>query len=70
MKLMRKLLRKFDFVLDQLVTDDLRSYGVAADELGIDSRHERGWWKNSRAENSYQPTRRRNRKMQRFKSPG
>jgi hypothetical protein len=70
MKLMRKLLRKFDFVPDQLVTDDLRSYGVAADELGIDSRHERGWWKNSRAENSYQPTRRRKRKMQRFKSPG
>jgi putative transposase len=53
-----------------LVTDDLRSYGVAADELGIDSRHELGWWKNSRAENSYQPTRRRKRKMQRFKSPG
>jgi hypothetical protein len=70
MKLMRKLLRKFDFVPDQLVTDDLRSYGVAADQLGIDIRHERGWWKNCRAENSYQPTRRRKRKMQCFKSPG
>ena len=33
-------------------------------------RHERGRWKNNRAENSHQPTRRRERKMQRFKSPG
>ena len=70
MKLMRKLLRKYGFVPDQLVTDDLRSYGAAAQELGIASRHERGRWKNNRAENSHQPTRRRERKMQRFKSPG
>ena len=70
MKLMRKLLRKYGFVPDQLVTDDLRSYGAAAHELGIASCHERGRWKNNRAENSHQPTRRRERKMQRFKSPG
>jgi transposase-like protein len=70
MKLMRKLLRKYGFVPDQLVTDDLRSYGAAAHELGIASRHERGRWKNNRAENSHQPTRRRERKMQRFKTPG
>ena len=70
MKLMRKLLRKYGFVPGQLVTDDLRSYGAAAHELGIASRHERGRWKNNRAENSHQPTRRRERKMQRFKSPG
>jgi putative transposase len=70
MKLMRKLLRKYGFVPDQLVTDDLRSYGAAAHELGIANRHERGRWKNNRAENSHQPTRRRERKMQRFKSPG
>jgi putative transposase len=70
MKLMRKLLRKYGFVPDQVVTDDLRSYGAAAHELGIASRHERGRWKNNRAENSHQPTRRRERKMQRFKSPG
>jgi putative transposase len=53
-----------------LVTDDLRSYGAAARDLGIESRHERGRWKNNRAENSHQPTRRRERKMQRFKSAG
>ena len=39
-------------------------------ELGIECHHERGRWKNNRAENSHQPTRRRERKMQRFKSPG
>ena len=49
-------------------TDDLRSYSAAARELGIERRHERGRWKNNRAENSHQPTRRRERKMQRFKS--
>jgi transposase-like protein len=70
LKLMRKLLRKYTFVPERLVTDDLRSYGAAARDLGIESRHERGRWKNNRAENSHQPTRRRERVMQRFKSPG
>jgi putative transposase len=69
-KLMRKLLKKYGFVPDRLITDDLRSYGAAAHDLGIGSRHERGRWKNNRAENSHQPTRRRELKMQRFKSPG
>jgi transposase-like protein len=70
LKLMRKLLKKYGFVPDRLITDDLRSYGAAARDLGIERRHERGQWKNNRAENSHQPTRRRERKMQRFKSPG
>jgi len=70
LKLMRKLLKKYVFVPERLITDDLRSYGAAAHDLGIDSRHERGRWKNNRAENSHQPTRRRERKMQRFKSAG
>ena len=70
LKLMRKLLKKYGFIPDRLVTDDLRSYGAAARELRIDSRHERGRWKNNHAENSHQPTRRRERKMQGFKSPG
>jgi putative transposase len=38
--------------------------------LGIAKRHERGRWRNNRAENSHQPTRRRERKMQGFKSVG
>src|SRR5271166_4043211 len=69
-KLMRKLLKKYAFVPERLVTGDLRSYGAAAHQLGIESRHQRGRWKNNRAENSHQPTRRRERKMQRFKSAG
>ena len=70
LKLMRKLLKKYAFAPERLVTDDLQSYGAAARELGIERRHERGRWKNNRAENSHQPTRRREGKMQRFKSPG
>jgi putative transposase len=70
LKLMRKLLKKYGFVPDRMITDDLRSYGAAARDLGIENRHERGRWKNNRAENSHQPTRRRERKMQRFKSAG
>jgi transposase-like protein len=70
LKLMRKLLRKYALVPERLVTDDLRSYSAAVHVLGIERRHERGRWKNNRAENSHQPTRRRERKLQRFKSPG
>src|SRR3984893_7351057 len=66
----RKLLKKYGFVPDKLVTDDLRSYAAAAGQLGIAKRRERGQWRNNRAENSHQPTRRRERKMQGFKSPG
>jgi putative transposase len=63
LKLMRKLLKKCGFVPDRLITDDLRSYAAAAHDLGISARHGRGRWKNNRAENSHQPTRRRERKM-------
>jgi putative transposase len=70
LKLMRKLLKKYGFVPERMITDDLGSYGAAARDLGIESRHERGQWRNNRAENSHQPTRRRERKMQRFKSRG
>ena len=53
LKLMRKLLKKYGFVPDKLVTDDLRSYAAAAGQLGIAKRHERGQWRNNRAENSH-----------------
>src|ERR1700741_3044207 len=62
LKLMRKLLKKYAFVPERLVTDDLRSYSPAVRDLGIERRHDRGRWKNNRAENSHQPTRRRERK--------
>jgi transposase-like protein len=63
-------LKKYGFAPDKLVTDELRSYAAAASHLGIAKRHERGRWRNNRAENSHQPTRRRERKMQGFKSVG
>ena len=69
-KLMRKLLKKKGFAPEVLVTDKLRSYVAAKSEIGLSARHEQGLRKNNRAENSHQPTRRRERKMQRFKSPG
>jgi transposase-like protein len=69
-KLKRKLLKKQGFAPDVLVTDKLRSYGAAKAALGLSARHEQGLRKNNRAENSHQPVRRRERKMQRFKSPG
>jgi transposase-like protein len=69
-KLMRKLLKKQGFAPDVLVTDKLHSYGAAKVEIGLSARHEQGLRRNNRAENSHQPTRRRERKMQRFKSPG
>jgi IS1 family transposase len=69
-RLMRKLLKKQGFAPDVLVTDKLRSYGAAKSEIGLSARHEQGLRANNRAENSHQPTRRRERKMQRFKSPG
>ena len=68
-KLMRKLLKKHGFA-DVVVTDQLRSYAAARSELGLTARHEQGLRRNNRAENSHLPVRRRERKMQRFKSPG
>ena len=70
LKLMRKLLKKYGFLPETLVTDDLRSCHAAARDLGIEHRHRTGRWRNNRAENSHQQTRRRERKMQGFKSVG
>ena len=68
LRLMRKLLRKQGFAPKLLVTDKLRSYGSAFRQLQLTCPHEQGLRKNNRAENSHQPVRRRERKMQRFKS--
>ena len=70
LKLMRKLLRKQGFAPAVVTTDKLRSYGAAFAEIGLTARHEQGLRTNNRAEVSHQPVRRRERKMQRFKSPG
>jgi len=52
----------------RIVTDKLRSYGAALREIGYSGSHEQGLRANNRAENSHQPVRRRERKMQGFKS--
>ena len=44
LKLMRKLLKRYAFVPERLVTDDLRSYSAAVRELGIERHYERGRW--------------------------
>ena len=69
-KLMRKLLKKQGLGPDVLVTDKLRSYGAAKSAMGLSARHEQVLLRNNRAENSHQPTRRRERKVRRFKSAG
>src|ERR671913_122283 len=69
LRLMRKLLRKQGYAPSVLVTDRLASYACARRQLGLRARHEQGLRKNNRAENSHQAVRRRERKMQRFKSP-
>jgi len=50
-----------------IVTDRLRAYSAAMNEIGIADRHEVGRRLNNRAENSHQPFRRRERAMQRFR---
>ncbi len=70
LKSMRKLLKMHGFAPRVVVTDKLRSYAAAFRELGLSARHEQGLRTNNRAENSHQPVRRRERKMQRFKSAG
>ena len=70
LRLMRKLLRKLGFAPKLLATDKLGSYGAAFRHLGLTCPHEQRLRKNNRAENSHQPVRRRERKMQRFKSAG
>jgi putative transposase len=53
-----------------MITDKLASYGAARREImpGVEHRQHKGL--NNRAENSQQPTRRRERIMKRFKSAG
>ncbi|MDR6775174.1 transposase-like protein [Azospirillum sp. BE72] len=70
LKVMRKLLKKYGFAPTQVITDKLRSYGAAFRQLGLTAHYEQRCRTNNRAEVSHQPVRRRERKMQRFKSSG
>lgn len=64
----RKLLRGLQYVPRVLVTDKLRSYAAARREVLPGVEHRQSRYLNIRAEVSHQPTRRRERQMQRFKS--
>ena len=65
----RKLLRGLQYVPRVIVTDKLRSYGAAKREILPGVEHRQSRCLNNRAKVSHQPTRRRERQMQRFKSP-
>ncbi len=70
LKLMRRLLKRQGFAPSTLVTDKLRAYAAAVRELGLKARHHQAKWKNDRIESAHVPVRRRERKMQRFRSIG
>jgi len=67
LRLLRKLLRQ-GFVPTAIVSNKLRSYGAALRTIGFSGLHEQRLRANNRAENSHKPLRRRERKMQGFKS--
>jgi putative transposase len=68
-RLLRKLLKKQMRPPRVMITDKLASYAAAKRKIlpGVEHRQHKGL--NNRAENSHQPTRRRERQMKRFKSP-
>ena len=65
---MRKLLKKSAMPPRVMVIDKLGSYGAARKDKGLTIEHRQHKGLNNRAENSHQPTRRRERQMKRFKS--
>ena len=67
---MRKLLKKQGMAPDAWVTDKYPAYGAALRHLNLGrAAHVRGKRANNRAESSHVPVRRRERKLQGFKSP-
>jgi len=69
-RFLKKLLTGLQYTPRVIVTDKLRSYGVARRELLPQVEHRQSRYLNNRVENSHRPTRRRERQMRRFKSPG
>ena len=66
----RKLLKKQGFVPRVIVTDKLKSYEAAKKQVIKNVEHRQHKRLNNLCENSHQPTRVRERRMRRFKSPG
>ena len=66
LRFIKKALRNYGS-LETIITDGLRSYGAAMDELGNLGTREVGRHLNNRVENSHLPFRRRERAMLRFR---
>ena len=66
----KKLLKGLRYAPRVLITDKLKSYAAAKREVLPSVEHRQHRSLNNRAENSHQPTRERERRMRRFKSPG
>ncbi len=69
-KFFRKLLKGCQYVPRVIITDKLKSYGAAKQELPPGVEHRQHRYLNNRCENSHRPTRQREHRMQGFKSPG
>ena len=68
LKLLKRIMKRYG-APRSIVTDGLRAYSAAMNEIGVTAdRHKVGPRLNNRAENSHQPFRRRERAMQRFRS--
>jgi putative transposase len=67
-RLFKRLLRQHKGEPRKIVTDKLRSYGVAHRELMSETIHTTSQYANNRCELSHEPTRVRKRGMRRFKS--
>ncbi|MFJ9523763.1 DDE-type integrase/transposase/recombinase, partial [Kitasatospora sp. NPDC101801] len=66
----RKLMKATRSVPRVIVTDELRSYGAAHQQMMPSVEHRSHKGLNNRAENSHQPTRQRERAMKGFRSVG
>jgi putative transposase len=69
-KFFRKLLKGLTYGPRVMITDKLSSYSAAKREVLPSVEHRQHRYLNNCAKNSHQPTRQRERRLQRFKSPG
>jgi putative transposase len=69
-KFFRKLLKGLTYVPRVIITDKLKSDGAAKQDILAGVEHRQHRYLNNRAENSHQPTRQRERRMQGCKSLG
>jgi len=69
-RLLTRLLKQQGLRPGRMITDKLKSYGAARPKMRLSIQHFSHKGLNNRAENSHQPLRKRERIMQRFRSPG